>query len=39
VSNHLANVRKKLNLSSVADLVRYALVEGLIEAAPNAPRS
>lgn len=38
VSNHLANVRKKLNLTSVADLVRYALVEGLIEAAPNAPR-
>lgn len=38
VSNHLANVRKKLNLTSVADLVRYALVEGLIEAAPDVPR-
>lgn len=38
VSNHLANVRKKLGLTSVADLVRYAIVEGLIEAAPDSAR-
>ncbi|MEZ4393999.1 MAG: response regulator transcription factor [Polyangiales bacterium] len=38
VSNHLANVRKKLGVTTVADLVRYAIGEGLIEAAPDAPR-
>lgn len=36
VSNHLANVRKKLGVTTVADLVRYAIAEGLIEAVPGA---
>lgn len=35
VSNHLANVRRKLGLGSVAELVRYAMAEGLIEGAPG----
>ena len=38
VSNHLANVRRKLGVTTVADLVRYAIAEGLIEAAPGATR-
>lgn len=36
VSNHLANVRKKLGVTSVADLVHYAIAEGLIETFPSA---
>jgi len=38
VSNHLANVRRKLGVNTVADLVRYAIVEGLLDAVPDAPR-
>lgn len=38
VSNHLANVRRKLGVHTVADLVRYAIVEGLLDAVPEAPR-
>ena len=34
VSNHLANVRRKLGRHSVADLVAYALAEGLLDAPP-----
>jgi DNA-binding NarL/FixJ family response regulator len=36
VSNHLANVRKKLGVTTVAELVRYAIAEGLIEPVPGA---
>ncbi len=36
VSNHLANVRKKLGVTSLPDLVRYAIAEGLIEVGPGA---
>jgi DNA-binding NarL/FixJ family response regulator len=35
VSNHLANVRKKLGVTTVADLVRCAIAEGLIETVPG----
>lgn len=35
VSNHLANVRKKLGVNTVADLVRYAIAEGLVESVPG----
>jgi DNA-binding NarL/FixJ family response regulator len=35
VSNHLANVRKKLGVNTVADLVRYAIAEGLVETVPG----
>ena len=35
VSNHLANVRKKLGVTTVADLVRYAIAEGLVETVPG----
>ena len=34
VSNHLANVRTKLGLQSVPELVRYAIAHGLL---PNVP--
>lgn len=36
VSNHLANVRKKLGVTTVADLVRYAIAEGLVVGVPGA---
>ena len=35
VSNHLATVRRKLGVESVADMVRYALSHGVIEAPPT----
>lgn len=31
VSNHLARIRGKLGAATVADLVRYAIAEGLVE--------
>lgn len=34
VSNHLARIRKKLGTSTVADLVVYAIAEGLIDGPP-----
>ncbi|MFO0625890.1 MAG: response regulator transcription factor [Polyangiales bacterium] len=37
ISNHLANVRKKLGVNAVADLVRYAIAEGLVESGPGSP--
>ncbi|MEZ4466390.1 MAG: helix-turn-helix transcriptional regulator [bacterium] len=36
VSNHLASVRSKLGLQTVAELVRYAVSQGLIGAPPGA---
>lgn len=35
VSNHLARIRTKLGLQTTAELVRYALAEGLIAADPH----
>ncbi|MCA9544273.1 MAG: response regulator transcription factor [Myxococcales bacterium] len=35
VSNHLAKVRTKLGLSTVAEMVRYALTHGLLSAGPT----
>ncbi len=35
VSNHLATVRRKLGVESVADMVRYALSHGVMEAPPT----
>lgn len=34
VSNHLARIKKKLNASTVAELVAYAFAEGLVERPP-----
>jgi DNA-binding NarL/FixJ family response regulator len=31
VSNHLSRIRSKLGAATVADLVRYAIAEGLVE--------
>lgn len=36
VSNHLARIKKKLGVSTVAELVAYAFAEGLIERPPVA---
>lgn len=36
IGNHPASVRKKLGVTTVADLVRYAITEGLIEPIPGA---
>lgn len=35
VSNHLARIRTKLGVSTVADMVRYAYASGLVEPAPR----
>ncbi|MCB9549564.1 MAG: response regulator transcription factor [Myxococcales bacterium] len=37
VSNHLASVRSKLGLQTVAELVRYAVAQGLVGAPPEEP--
>lgn len=34
VSNHLAKIRRKLKVTTVADMVRYACAQGLVPAAP-----
>lgn len=34
VSNHLAKIRRKLGVGSIADMVRYACAAGLVEAPP-----
>lgn len=36
VSNHLASVRRKLGVTTLTDLVRYAIAEGLVEPVPGA---
>jgi len=35
VSNHLAKIRQKLGVGSVAEIVRYACSAGLVEAGPR----